>query len=187
MQSLLDIRPAILAYNRDGKLQAVSDQCHAVFTTLTPCVQRSLHENTVPQASELMWACQARFSDDSWVSSWPSVLAQGWALQCPQDNCWTPPICWLHELGSGDITHVAGYQEMPLGSQLWVRKPEHCPQWVDEASWEVNWERVGGKIFSETSWEAAWVGKRVMGRNSSRCQSSNTGCWGRACWNGPHL
>ena len=71
MQSLLDIRSVILAYNRDGKLQAVSSQCHSCFTTLTPYIQRLLHQNPVSWATELTWASQPHFSNESWVPSWP--------------------------------------------------------------------------------------------------------------------
>lgn len=44
VQSLLGARPVISAYNRDGKLQAVTGQCHLRFATLTPCIQRLLHQ-----------------------------------------------------------------------------------------------------------------------------------------------
>lgn len=65
MRSFLDIRPVILAYDRDGKLQAVSGQCHSHFTTLTPYIQRLLHQNPVARATEQMWASQPHFSNES--------------------------------------------------------------------------------------------------------------------------
>lgn len=71
MQSLLDIRSVILAYNRDGKLQAVSSQCHSCFTILTPYIQRLLHQNPVSWATEVIWASQPHFSNESWIPSWP--------------------------------------------------------------------------------------------------------------------
>lgn len=58
-QSWLDIRPTMLACNRDGKLQAVSRQCPSCFSSLTPYI----HQNVVPWALELMWACQPHFSE----------------------------------------------------------------------------------------------------------------------------
>ena len=67
MQSLLDTRSVILAYNRDGKSQAASSQCHSRFT----CVQRLLLQNPVSWAIELIWASQPHFSNESWVPSWP--------------------------------------------------------------------------------------------------------------------
>jgi hypothetical protein len=56
---LIDTRPVILAYNTDGKLQAVINQCHSHFTSLTPYV----HQNTGPWATELIQTCQPWFSE----------------------------------------------------------------------------------------------------------------------------
>lgn len=62
VQSLLDSRPVILAYHRDGKLQAVRDQCHSRCTTRTPYTQRLLHQNEAQRATELLWACRLHCS-----------------------------------------------------------------------------------------------------------------------------
>lgn len=67
MQSLLDSRPVVLAYIRDGRLQAVSSPCHSRCTTLTPYVQRLLYQSTVQRAIELLWACPFHCSNQPWV------------------------------------------------------------------------------------------------------------------------
>lgn len=122
MQSLLDSRPVILSYNRDGKLQAVSGQCHSRFTTLTPYIQRLLHQNTVPWAVELMWAHRPHCSKDLWVpslasctSTWLGTLVPRWLLN--PSNFLALWACFKR------CKYVAGYQ-CHLGKEDWASPSE---------------------------------------------------------------
>lgn len=82
MQSLLDTRPVILAYNRDGKLQAVIGQRHSRFTTLTPYIQRWLHQtqyhgplSRCSMSTLFFWALW-------FFLPWSCVLARSCAQRC---------------------------------------------------------------------------------------------------------
>lgn len=122
-QALLDSRPVILAYNRDGKLQAVSGQCHSRFTTLAPYIQRLLHQNAVPWAIELLRARQPHCSA-SRVPPLACVLAHHWAPKVTVEG-----LKFVGR-GAGDVPMC-----LDVGchlSQHRVRKIKHLPRRVDK-------------------------------------------------------
>lgn len=120
-QSWLDIRPTMLACNRDGKLQAVSGQCHSCFSSLTPYI----HQNVVPWALELMWACQPHFSE-SWVSSWP--VSWHMAGHTHAQKITVEPLKVAGSVGLVQETCICSWLSEDVSSQRGVRKAEHLPR-----------------------------------------------------------